>query len=718
MMHVSFRLLVILEATVLGLFAVSAAHARVTKIVVERTESPTFAGMEFGAVGPYEKIVGRMFGEVDPRAPENANIVNLDKAPLNAAGRVEYSTDFSILKPVEMEKGNRKIFYGVTNRGNKLDLVLMNTAPYGESTNDPTSAEDTGNGFLMRQGYTIVWSGWQTRGKTGAQCCIDPKPNAMGAVLPTPVEKGQPITGAVRDLFVGRQQTNPPNHQTATLSYPVDSQAPERMQVSVRAKAEGEAPQLILPCVTGVKAIRCWKFIDEHTVFMHPHFESGLLYEFLYTGKNPIVLGLGFAITRDVVSFLRYHTADDAGTANPLRLNAQATGVEKVLTLGISQAGRYLQEHIYGGFNQDEQKRKVFDGVMADIGGAGKTFTNFAFGQPGRTQGAHQDYGFPENWFPFAYGVQADPVTEKRDGMLRNGSGKIGDGFDPFLMVTNTATEYWRKSASLLHTDARGNDVPIPDNVRLYFFASTQHFPQFSSLARTSLGERLPKGPCQQEQNPVFRGPMMRALLMALDRWVSDGALPPESRVPTRLQGDLVPVKESVEGFPKIPGVTHLGRAAQTYARFGDILARSPQTQYTTLVPKTDADGNDLGGIRAPDVAVPLGTHTGWAVRADTPGEMCGNLGQFIPFARSKPERDAARDPRLSLLERYPKPRGYMERVAQAARDLQAQRLLLEEDIAAYVTDAEKRALQLLAAREEDAKSKAKKLPARRSEKP
>ena len=709
MMHVALPVFAVFGMMWSGLFAPGVAHARVTKIVVDRTESPTFAGTEFGAVGRYEKIVGRMFGEVDPRAPENVGIVNLDKAPLNAAGRVEYSTDFSILKPIEMEKSNRKIFYGVLNRGNKLDLTLMNTSPNGTGTNDPTSAEDAGNGFLMRQGYSLVWSGWQTRGKTGAQCCIDSKPDLMGAVLPIPSAKGQPLTGAVRDLFVGRQQTNLPNHQTATLSYPVDSQAPERMQVSVRSHAEGEAPQLILPCTTGVKAIRCWKFIDEQTVFVHPQFESGLLYEFLYTGKNPTVLGLGFAITRDVVSFLRYHTADEAGTANPLRLTAEATGVEKVLTLGISQAGRYLQEHIYGGFNQDEQKRKVFDGVIADIGGAGKTFTNFVFGQPGRTQGAHQDYGFPENWFPFAYGIQSDPLTEKSDGVLRNGRGKVGDGFDPFVMVTNTATEYWRKSASLLHTDARGNDVPIPDNVRLYFFASAQHFPQFSSLARTSLGERLPKGPCQQEQNPIFRGPVMRALLVALDQWVSTGTLPPESRIPTRQQGDLVTEKESVGGFPKIPGVTHLGRAAQTYARFGEILARSPQTQYATLVPKTDADGNDLGGIRTPDIAVPLGTHTGWAVRVAPPGAMCGNLGQFIPFARTKAERDAVRDPRLSLLERYPKPRGYMERVAQAARDLQAQRLLLEEDIAAYVTDAEKRALELLAARGDEAKGPTKK---------
>jgi hypothetical protein len=263
-------------------------------------------------------------------------------------------------------------------------------------------------------------------------------------------------------------------------------------------------------------------------------------------------------------------------------------------------------------------------------------------------------------------------------------------------MVTNTATEYWRKSASLVHTDTRGNDALIPENVRLYFFASAQHFPLFSHLT-TSLGERLPKGPCRQEQNPAFRGPVMRALLVALDEWVGKGILPPESRFPTRQEGSLVSVKESVAQFPKIPGVEHLGYANATFARFGNVIARSPRTEYASLVPKTDSDGNDLGGIRLPDIAAPLGTHTGWAIRADVPGAMCGNLGQFIPFAKTKAERNAARDPRLSLFERYPKQKVYVEQIAQAAKELQARRLLLEEDVAAYITDAEQKVAQLLA---------------------
>lgn len=698
-------ILILAAAFFASISPLTTANARITKVVVERTESPTFEGQEFGSVGRYEKIVGHMYGEVDPRASENAGIVNLDKAPKNATGRVEYSTDFYILKPMDVAQGNHKIFYGVINRGSKLDLILMNNAPYGENTNDPTKAVDAGNGFLMHQGYTIVWSGWQARGKTGAQCCIDPKPHMIGAELPIPLDKGQPMTGPVRDLFVGQQQTIPPEHQTATLSYPAASLQTNRMQVTVRAKAEGDPPQQIPPCMTGVKAIRCWSFVDEQTIRLTPQFESGLLYEFSYTGKNPTVLGLGFAITRDVVSFLRYQPTDDSGTPNPLRLSAQETGVSQAFALGISQSGRYLQEHIHGGFNQDERRRIVFDGVIADIAGAGKTFTNFAFGQPGRTQGGHQDFSFPENWFPFAYGQQDDPLTEKRDGILRRGTGRVGDGFDPLVMVTNTATEYWRKSASLIHTDARGNDVPIPDNVRLYFFASTQHFPLFPRIT-TSLGERLPKGPCQQEQNPAFRGPIMRALLIALDEWASKRIPPPESQTPTHKQGTLVAVKDSVAQFPKIPNVEHIGRANQTFALFGTITARSAQTQYTTLAPKVDADGNDLGGIRLPDITVPLGTHTGWAVRSDVPGEMCGNLGQFIPFAKTKEQRNLTHDPRPSLFERYPKPKIYVDQVTQAVKDLQTQRLLLEEDAAAYIADAQQKVADILAPPPKEPKEK------------
>ena len=661
------------------------AAARVTHIEIDRVESPTFAGRAFGAVGQYEKIAGRAFGAVDPGATENAAIVNLELAATDSAGRVSYSTDFVILRPRDPTKGNRTLFYGVLNRGNKIDLVLLNDVPYGPSTNTPHTATDAGNGFLMRHGYTIVWSGWQARGTAGAQCCVPDTPGVMGAALPVALEKGRPLSGPVRDLFVGRQQTEP---QTASLSYPVLSTDPRLMQVSVRARARGEQPQPIPVCAQSGQAERCWQFAGEQTVRLQPGFESGVLYEFAYTGKNPPVLGLGFAVTRDVVSFLRYETADERGTANPLRLNEHDTGIHKALAFGISQAGRYLQEHVWAGFNQDEHKRSVFDGLIADIGGAGKTFSNFSFGQPGRTQGGHQDFGFPENWFPFAYGTQHDPLTGKHDGLLRAGSGQPGDGFDPLIMVTNTASEYWRKSASLLHTDSHGNDVPIPDTVRLYFFASTQHFALHPAPITTSLGQRLAKGPCTQEHNPAFRGPVMRALLLALHTWVHEGSSPPASRIPTRRAGTLVSAQDSAASFPSIPGLTHIDDLNPTLVTH----TAGDRARYTSLVPKTDADGNDLAGIRLPDIAAPLGTSTGWAVRADVPGAMCGNWGQFIPFTRTKAEREASGDPRPSLAERYPSRAAYVDAIRRSVAALQDQGLLLADDAAAYIAEAERTA--------------------------
>ena len=668
------------------------AWARITAVVVDRVESPTFAGRSFGAVGQYEKIVGRMLGEVDPNVPEYVNIVNLDTAPKNAAGRVTYSTDFYILKPTNPAQGNQTVLTGILNRGNKIDFVLLHDVPYGKQTNDPTNESDAGNGFLMHHGYTIAWIGWQAKGKAGAQCCVSDKPGFMGAELPIPSKDGQALVGTVRDLFVGQEQTNKPDNTTATFSYAVSSRDPAKVKLTVRNRPE-ERGDAIPFCEQAESKKACWSFENDQTIQLKEGFQSGRLYEIEYEGKNPLVLGLSFAATRDAVSFLRYATQDDAGTPNPLRLSDKETGIRTALAFGISQAGRYLQEHVWAGFNQDEAKRIVFDGLIADIGGAGKTFTNFAFGQPSRTRGSHRDTIFPENWFPFAYGSQKTPSTSKQDSILRNGSGKSGDGFDPRIMVTNTATEYWRKSASLLHTDTNDNDVPIPDNVRLYFFASTQHFPLFAESFTTSLGERIPKGPCQQERNPAFRGPVMRALLVALHEWVRKGTPPPPSSIPTRQAGTLVPASVSVKGFPQIPDAQHIGAATPTiFTR----QSNPSDVHYTPLVPKTDADGNDLGGIRLPDIEAPLGTHTGWAVRADVPGVMCGNLGQFIPFAQTQQEREKTGDSRLSIAERYPTVQTYIAQITQAVLALQSQRLLLADDVAAYIAGAARKAPQLI----------------------
>ncbi|MGO8919882.1 MAG: alpha/beta hydrolase domain-containing protein [Stellaceae bacterium] len=390
--------------------------------------------------------------------------------------------------------------------------------------------------------------------------------------------------------------------------------------------------------------------------------EPGTLYELTYPARDPLPLGVGLAATRDVVSRLRYHP--DAAEL----LGRQPS---HALGFGISQAGRYLRDHIAQGFNRDEAGRRVFDGVLAHTAGIGRLFLNHAFAQPFRTNTQHEDHDFPENDFPFSPAAMSDPLTGRSGGLLR------GDGSDPLLIQTNTATEYWQKGASLLHTDPLGTrDVSLPEAVRLYLIAGTQHGGRAGSP-----GDR---GPAVNPRNPHNPMPALRALLVALDDWVVEGRAPPPSLVPSLAAGSLVPADAT--GFPEIPGVA-LARRTNRVTPPGDWVEPAPAPRaYRCLVCRVDADGNEVAGIRLPDIAVPLGSYTGWNLyRAPYPeGELADRDGSFIPFAKSPAERLAAGDPRRSLAERYASPADYVAAVERAAAALLEQRLLLPEDAAAY----------------------------------
>jgi hypothetical protein len=387
-------------------------------------------------------------------------------------------------------------------------------------------------------------------------------------------------------------------------------------------------------------------------------------------------LGIGLAATRDLLSFLRYEARDRAGTANPVALNGGNPGVAAVLAFGVSQSGRYLRDHIALGFNQDEIGRKVIDGVLTHVAGIGKVFANYEFGQPYRTRTQHEDHGFPENHFPFAHATLTDPVTGQTGGLWR------GDGFDPLVIEVNTSTEYWQKGASLLHTDPQGQqDIAIPASVRHFLIAGTQHGGRS--------GMRAARGSGVHPRNPHDPTPALRALLVALDRWVTEGVEPPASRVPTVTTRTLVAPKDL--SFPAIPEVQAPG-----FANRVDVLAdwvnpeSRPASPYTPLVPQVDTDGNEVNGIRLPAIAVPLATHTGWNLyRAPYPeGELCDREGSYIPFARTKAERQANGDPRLSLEERYGNHEAYVQKVKEVVRELQKARLLLPEDAARFVDEA------------------------------
>jgi len=630
--------------------------AMLTQIHVETVE--LFAdGTAFGDTGPYQRVRGTFRGELDLADPRNLVIINLDKAPRNAAGRVEYQADFFILRPADVARGNRKILYDVTNRGRKnlhwrlTDARLASPA----GANDPRTAEDAGNGLFFRMGYTMVWSGWDPeapRGNNGM---------AMNPVVAT--NNGAPIVRLIRDELMSGGRG--PRRKTFRLTHEAATADPSQATLTVRRAEAG--PRVAI-------AADGWDYVNPREIRLLPEGtapEPGSLYEFHYPARNPRVLGIGLAATRDLVSFLRYEAADSTGNANPA-----GAGIRYALAFGSSQSGRYLRDHVALGFNQDESARKVFDGILAHTAGGGGVFLNFEFGQPARTNTQHEDHAFPEAAFPFSTARMTDPVTGRTGGLFRN------DGFDPLWMDTNTSTEYWQKGASLLVTDPLGtHDIELPRNARSYLLAGTQHG---ATAWMTSSA-----GPCANPRNPHSPTPAQRALLVALDEWVSQGKPPPDSRTPRLKDGTLVMPDQLA--FPAIPGVVVARRISELGVLKDWTKPELDMTKpYRPLVTQVDADGNEIAGIRLPDIAVPLGTYTGWNLyKAPFPeGELCDRFGTYVPFAATRAEREAKGDPRPSLEERYGDHPGYVRRVEQAVESLVAARFLLAEDGAAFVEKA------------------------------
>jgi hypothetical protein len=632
--------------------ATTPVAARLTEINVTAVE-PFAEGAKFGDTGAYERVKGTFKGELNPADPRNQVIVNLDKAPRNAAGRVEYEADFYILRPADAARGSRKILYDVTNRGRQYVHWMFGDAR--TVRNDPRALEDAGNGLILRRGYTIVWSGWDPDA---------PRANdglAMKAVIAT--NGGKPIVNLIREEMMSGGRG--PERKTFRLTH--EAATPDQSQTRLTVRRNETDPGKEIPAGD-------WAYVNSREIRLLPEGtlpEPGSLYEFHYPATNPRVLGIGLAATRDLVSFLRYEAKDSKGNANPAR-----AGIRQALAFGRSQSGRYLRDHVALGFNQDESARKVFDGVMAHTAGAGGVFLNYEFGQPARTRTQHEDHQFPENAFPFSTARMEDPVTGKTGSLLRY------DGFDPLWIETNTSTEYWQKGASLLVTDPLGTrDVAHPSGARGYLIAGTQHGGQ--------AWMRSTPGPCANPRNPHSPTPAQRALLVALDEWASEGRAPPASRTPGLRDRTLVRPDQVV--FPAIPGVTVARRVNEIrWLRDWVLPWISSLEPYRPLVPQVDADGNETSGVLLPDIAVPLGTYTGWNLyKAPFPeGELCDRFGTYAPFAATRAERAANGDPRPSLEERYGDHAGYARRVGDVVRKLVAERLLLAEDGDLYIARA------------------------------
>jgi hypothetical protein len=651
-------------------FASPPAFARVVSLEIV-TRADVAGGKPFGDVGPYEKVVGKVHFAVSPQARQNRRVVDLDKAPRDGNGDVEFSADLFLLKPKDMARSNGAVLLEISNRGGKSIFSIVNG---GRAGTDPSEEADFGDGFLMRRGYVVAWLGWQfdVHGENGVRLYAPVARNADGSS----------IRGLVRSDFNPDADTDemPLGHwimgRIGGDEYAVSDPRDPRNVLTVRDRPE--APRQVIPRERWAFAHRIGGQTEPSDRFVRlesGRFEAGRIYELVYVSKDPVVVGLGLAGVRDFLSYLKY----DAGAIAP---------VQRAYSVGISQSGRFLRHLLYQGFNEDERSRKVLDGVIAHVAGAGRGSFNHRFAQPSRDAQPTSAIDYPTDVFPFSDARTTDPRTRATGSLLDGTPAR----FMPKLFLTNTSYEYWSRAASLVHTTlgATPADLEPTANVRIYLFAGLQHFTGAFPPRRDDRGAspQFPTNP-----NPVRW--FWRALIADLEEWVRAGMAPPPSVFP-HVRDDTL-VAPGALGFPAIPGVKppapYDPRALDFGPRFASagIDERQPPVEkgtYRVLVPRVDEDGNDLGGVRPPELQVPVATYTAWNYRAPeigAPWARISFLGAYLGLPRTAADRQRSGDPRKSLEERYASREAYLERYAAAARELVKQRFLLEEDVSAIV---------------------------------
>ena len=590
---------------VLAFAALFAAFVQAAVTRVEVAEKVDLAG--------YERIAGKVYFAVDPKLAANRAIVDIDLAPRNAAGLVEFSADLLVLRPKDAAKSNGTAFLEIANRGSSPFWGALNL---GAARGMP-GKQDMGDHFMLDQGFTLVWIGWQFD-VTGAN----------NVKLYAPVLAG--VTGKVRTEILVNQKTT-----AEVLPYPVAS-VPSG-SLTVREKADGQ--RIAIPNDQ-------WKLNGDRIEFA-AGFEPGKLYDFVYAAKDPAVAGLGMAAVRDYISYIK-----------------QRGEVKRAIGAGISQSGRFLRTFLADGFNGDEKGQKVFDGVWAHVAGGGNGDFNQRFAQPGRTSGEFSGVDFPTDLPPF----HPDELLAK--------SAKASVA--PKLLLSNGSHEYWGRAAGLNHVSEDGKrDVAPSSDVRIYYVAGTQH---------GTGGGANPQ--VQNPTNPMDWSFFQRAMLVALNKWITDGTAPPASQIP-RIDKDQL-VTASALRFPRIPGVNVVKEA---YAP-----KRPDSGAFPALVPQVDADGNETSGIRLPELRFPLATYMGWNLRNPSigaPTEQYPLIGAMVAFPRTRAEREKSGDPRLSIEERYKDEQEYLGKIESAARELAKQRFLLEADVPQVVAKAKQRWQQL-----------------------
>ncbi len=643
---------------------------------LEITSQRPFAdGQPFGNVGAYTQIDGTAYFAVDPLHPANETIADIRLAPRNTQGLVEFSADFRILRPDDSGKGNRRLLLDVLNRGKALALRNINSAPDVA----PDAPMNPGNGFLMREGYTLVWCGWQHD--------VPDAPGLLRINVPEVMENGEPVSGKIVVTFqpnavVESQYLSDRMHR----AYASDHL--ESWESVMTVQDDEDAPEQVIPrdqwWFARVEDGR--RIPDPCYVHLAGGFQPGKVYQVIYTTTGAPIAGLGLAATRDIASHLRFDTDGR---------------LDRAYAFGVSQSGRFLRSFLYHGLNRDESGRDVFDGFIPHVAGGKRGEFNQRFAQP-----SSQATRSVNSLFPFHDAPLTDPDTGLTDGLLSRLADICakGGGDLPKVMYTYTSSEYWAGHGALVHTDTEGQrDVEPPDTVRVYAFAGTQH-----ALGGLPLTDTDPADGYRGAHSfncLDYRG-LIRAALVNLDRWVSSGQQPPPSQHPRIADGTAVVPTEAAAGLEAVPGV-RLPRPLRKFTRldFGPdpgvptVIPAAIGRDYPSLVSQVDADGNELAGIRLPLVSVPLAAHLGWNRRhADIGGEgqtlstggaSGGTLrGSSIPFAATRSEREETGDPRPSIEERYASRPDFLEQIENAARQLVAVGYLLREDVEPLVSQA------------------------------
>ena len=639
------------------------SSARVLRLEIASRDD-VLGGRAFGEAGAYERVMGQVRFSVTVANVHDAGIVDLPLAENLENGEVEFTADVVIVRPKDPRRGNGSMLLEIPNRGRGRILGLVDGGTQHLS--------DAGDGWLLNHGYTVATLGWQWDAYGAA---------ALRLNAPVAREHGVVITGLLRGDWTTSQRVDevPLGHYFPLAAgglggseYPVADSADARNVLTVRDHPDD--PRTVIPRTR-------WSFShgvngrpepSDRFVRLEGGFEPGRIYEIVYTVRDPVIAGLGFAAVRDFASWAKHDTLALAP-------------VQRVYGEGISQDGRFLRDLLYQGFNADEQGRIALDGVLAHVAGAGRGSFNQRFAQPSRDGQPMSSICFPVDVFPFTDATETDPVTGERGGLLDRAA---AEHVVPRMFLSQTSYEYWGRATSLIHTTADGRrDAAIGDNVRVYTYSGLQHFSGVFPPAKDAQG--------QQPQSPLPIRWFWRAMISNMDAWVRSGTAPPPSRYPRIDRGELV--ARDRYRFPAIPGVRPpalLVRARRL--DFGPDWRKGVHTvqppvagePFPSLVPQSDLDGNDLGGIRLPAMSVPLATYTGWNLRDPSigaPDQCVSFIGSYLPFPRTVEERRRTGDPRRSISERYASREEYLRRCDAALAELVRQRYLLPGDAPALL---------------------------------